>query len=85
MNEIKHYVFILLIAKSSIGITDDINNENCEYIINQISTAKNINGHLMKKYVESCDLSKIPKLAEDTIESMQRIIDEKLKDRRDHN
>jgi len=83
MNKLKHYVFILLIAKSSIGITDDINNENCEYIINKMSTAKNINGHLMKEYIESCDLSKVSKLADDAIETMQKIINEKLKSRKD--
>lgn len=83
--KLNSYICILLMTTSSIGFTEGIDNDKCEYIRNEISTARNIDGNLMKKYFESCDLSKIPTLAEDTIESMQRIIDENLKDRRDHN
>lgn len=75
--KILFYVLLICIYSSSFA-----QNKECINLTNQITSVKNVDGRVVKKYIEKCDLSKFQNMAEKSIESMQIKIENEVKNKK---
>jgi len=75
---------ILIITNVSLANETD-NSQMCDHIKESFINANNINGMDLKRYYETCDIYSIQKIAEDSIRSMERNIEQARKNKLDNN